>query len=89
MTTNSQFPHGGGGTASFPTSRETQSVGIQVVPPTPEVFQPPPEFSEGERLGIGTTDNRIHYNIDTYGRTSEASCGCHMFVLCVVVDQRS
>lgn len=52
-TTSSQFPHSSAIT-SGPTLREMQSVGIQVVPPTPEVFQPPPEFSEGKQVFLRT-----------------------------------
>ncbi|XP_018495189.1 uncharacterized protein LOC100905580 [Galendromus occidentalis] len=45
MTAMSQFPH------TIAPVRDSSSVGIQVMPPTPEVFQPPPEFSEGTSRG--------------------------------------
>ncbi|OQR66480.1 hypothetical protein BIW11_02342 [Tropilaelaps mercedesae] len=55
-TATSQFPHGSLPITSAPTtSRDMASIGIQVMPSTPEVFQPPPEFSEGSSSSITPT----------------------------------
>ncbi|XP_022661846.1 uncharacterized protein LOC111250640 isoform X1 [Varroa destructor] len=90
-TTSSQFPHSSAIT-SGPTLREMQSVGIQVVPPTPEVFQPPPEFSEdphypcAQGSSSSITPNRTPTPEPQEHRNS-IDCSNHSNVLSVLLQE--
>lgn len=86
VTNASQFPHSLSTTQlTSMSSKDSLSVGIQVTPPTPEVFQPPPEFSEGSSTSL--TPIRTPTPDPLTEHRGSIDCSNHSNVLSVLLSE--